>query len=241
MTKVPRGTTSIREQGADPVAEKNLKDLIAQAKANRRERGPDLSGVPAFDQPFTPPAEERPALSDKTRKGLEAINEAAKERLPPKVEKSEEEPEELTEGEKVRAAVEERCSELDIGAYLMGGELLQRVPVVPGKLEVVFRTITDLEETYIDSDLENYVNAMDRKFIRAVNEWSLAAHLHSVNGQSWPSTIDGDGTVNDESMKVRLKRVRKLHTPVMNMLLANLAWFLDRVNNALTVETLGNG
>jgi len=232
----------------DDPPKKSYKDTIAKVKAAGRDKPGDLTETPRFDSlPEPPPAEAPSELSEHTTAGLEAmaqeserqrilteeLDQEAPEEAPPKPEKTQE--------EKVREAIEARCSELDIGQYLMGGELLQNVPIVPDKLVVKFRTVTDLEEVYVDEELSTDEKMTGRQFVRRTNEWALVTHIHSLNGVKWAKIFDGDGTVSNKAMGQRMGNVRKLHSPVFNLLMTNLSWFLERVNDGLTMETLGNG
>jgi len=148
---------------------------------------------------------------------------------------------EASKEEALKAKIETRVDKLDIGQYLMNGELTQSVPIIPGKLVVTFRTVTDLEECFVDDELSAGGELTARAFLRRANEWALAFHIAEVNGSKWPTTIDGDGTVSEKSVKRRLSHVRKLSSPIFHLLSQNLAWFLERVNDSLNMEALGNG
>jgi hypothetical protein len=156
---------------------------------------------------------------------------------------AEAEPEEdLTDDEKLRRAVESRLKDaIDIGQYLMNGETTQSIPIIPKKLVVKFRTVTDLEESFVDDQLAKEGDMTARAFLRRANEWALAFHIAEVNGHKWPITQDGDGTVNEKSIQRRLVHVRKLSSPVFTLIIKNLAWYLERVQDSLNMEALGNG
>lgn len=232
--------------------------VIENAKRAKERPGP-LEGTPRFDQlperEKAHPVEPKEALSPKTAAGLEALAQVQEtHKISDETllrEMGREEPEEEDEfagmtpdevrEKKLRTAVEERLSPIDISPYFVGGSVMQHVPIIPDKFEVKYRTVTDLEETYVDSELVEEGEISPRQFLRRTNEWALATHIEALNGTKWPPIFDGDGTVNEKAMKLRMGNVRKLHTPVFNLLVSNLQWFLDRVNNSLTVEVLGNG
>ena len=245
MSKQTKQSGTVPFHDAPP--KKSYKDTIAKVKAGGREKPGDLTSTPRFDSlPEPPPPDAPTELSKHTVDGLEALADAAERQRILEEELGAEEEEEIpepakTQEQRVREAIEARCSELDIGQYLMGGELLQTVPIVPDKLIVKFRTVTDLEEVYVDDALSKDEKMTGRQFVRRTNEWALATHVHSLNGVKWAKIFDGDGTVNDKAMDQRMNNVRKLNSPVFNLLMTNLSWFLDRVNNSLTLEALGNG
>ena len=233
-----------------------FKDALKRAKQSQREKPQDLDNVPRFDQTGTwkeEPAAEGGFLSPDTKRGLEAMARSAKNQeksytAPAATQeevftkKAPEPKVELTQEEKLRKVIESRIEEIDIGQYLMSGEVKQDVSIIPSKLEVTFKSVTDLEESYVDTVISKEPgNISNRQFLRKMNELALAIHIYSVNGNKWPTVIDGDGTINEQSIESRLRHIRKLSSPVFNMLSQNLSWFIDRINNSLTASALGNG
>lgn len=235
------------------------KDLIARAKAKDRSRPGDMTGTPRFDEVNTSwDMPDRPTqLSEGTTAGLQAVAEATAAAAAETAEEDPyevdghvsaaqfeaDEPEEtLTEDERLRKAIESRIkSSIDIGQYLMNGEITQSVPIIPNKLVVTFKTVTDLEESYVDAEMAKEGDITARAFLRKSNEWALAFHIADVNGIKWPPTQDGDGTISNKAIQRRLAHVRKLSSPVFTLITKNLAWFLERVQSTLNMEALGNG
>jgi hypothetical protein len=242
-----------------PAGGSKYSDVIARAKSGQvAERPKDLTNTPSFEntqrswESRTPPKTQ---LSPKTAAGLSALAESNPPPAPaPRAVDREEadEPQEAAEDskidtapvddtEKLRKAIESRISsEIDIGQYLINGEVTQVVPVIPNKLEITFRSVTDLEEAYVDTQLSKNKEASTRTFVRTSNEWALAFHIAAVNGTRWPATVV-DGKINEAAMEKRLAHVRKLSSPVFQLLTQNLVWFLERVSKSLTMEVLGNG
>lgn len=262
------GSVSFHDAPPSSSAKQKYKDIISRAKSRERQRPGDMENTPRFDEVNTsweaPPGPAQ--LSDKTAAGLQAVAEAtsvaAAERAEaeaaetmydsdgltsapqdiPAARVAEEEEDSLTDNERLRKAVEDRISsKIDIGHYLMNGEATQVVPIIPKKLVVKFRTVTDLEEGYVDSELAKEGDMTTRAFLRKSNEWALAFHIAEVNGVKWPPVRDGDGTVSEKSIGRRLSHVRKLSSPIFGLITQNLAWFLERVQDSLNQEALGNG
>jgi hypothetical protein len=244
----------------EPPATGRYTNAITRAKQASRDRPTAMEGTPRFDQlpdtPKGPPpgVEQKEQLSDNTAAGLGALAKAQEvhqqERLQEEAElaevtEEEDEFEGMTPDEirekKLRTAIEERLAAIDISPYFVGGSVMQVVPIIEDKFVVRYRTVTDLEETFVDNELVEEGEISPRQFLRRTNEWALATHIDTLNGTKWPAIFDGDGTINEKAMRLRMQNVRKLHTPVFNMLVSNLQWFLDRVNSTLTVEVLGNG
>jgi hypothetical protein len=226
-------------------------EVIERAKAARvPDRPKDMTGTPSFEdtqKSWESRQAPKTQLSPQTTAGLSAL--AAQ--VPPPQEEDEETnapearteaPEkELDENEKLRRAVESRLREgIDIGQYLMNGEVTQAVPIIPGKLEVVFRSVTDMEEAYVDTQLSKNKEATARVFLRSSNELALSFHIFSVNGNRWPPTVV-NGEIHEAAIEKRLGHVRKLSSPVFQLITQNLVWFLERVTKGLTMEVLGNG
>lgn len=238
-------------------SKERYKNIIANAKAKTRDRPGDLVGTPRFDEVNTSwESPERPAhISERTAAGLQAVAEAtaaAVEEDPYEINDSRtisaanieetELEEELSEDEKLRRAIESRIQEpIDIGQYLMNGEVTQIVPIIPKKLIVKFRTVTDLEESYVDAEIAKEGDMTARAFLRKSNEWALAFHIAEVNNIRWPPTQDGDGTISEKAIQRRLAHVRKLSSPIFTLIVKNLAWYLERVQDTLNAEALGNG
>ena len=259
------------EPVVDPRKVTRNRDILERAKARTPDRPKDLEDVRRFDEhpvgwrpeegsgdPSRPPPKK--TLSRDTVEGLKQFSAAN----PPPKEEVEEEVDadadvtksastwsppvpEKTDDQKLREAIEARLGAFDIGQYLFtGGEMTQKVPIVPGKLEVTFRLVTDAEEVFVDSQLRLENDGIkgglaDREMYRRLNEWSLASHIHSINGQAWGPTIDNTGKVDEKAMANRFAKVRKLPSPVVTIISQNLAWFVDRANKSLTFEALKNG
>ena len=250
---------SFHDAPASSARSEKYKKIIARAKSKDRGRMGDMQNTPRFDEANTSWDEpSRPSqISDRTAAGLQAVAEATaaererREENPYEIDESspnkvanieETETEELSGDEKLRAVIESRTNEeIDIGQYLMNGEVTQAVPIIPKKLVVTFRTVTDLEESYVDYQMAKDGETTARAFLRKSNEWALAFHIHQVNGVKWPSAQDGDGSISEKAIQRRLAHVRKLSSPVFTLITKNLAWFLERVQDKLNAEALGNG
>lgn len=246
-------TVSFHDEPPSSEQSNRFKDALSKAKQGQRSKPEDLQGTPRFDQTGTwkeGPTTDSSFLSEDTKRGLEnmarsAAAEAKQAANKPKESAPQEQAQQeqdLSPEDKLKAAIEGRLEEIDIGQYLMSGEIRQVVPIIPDKLEVEFKSVSDLEESYVDMVISKEpTNISNRQFLRKMNELALAIHINSVNGTKWPKTLDGDGTINEEAIEARMRHIKKLSSPVFNMMTQNLSWFIDRINNALTASALGNG
>jgi len=255
-------TVSFHDDPPSSDTTNKYKEALQRAKGGQRDKPGDLKGTPRFDHTGTwkESAQDAPSnfLSPETKQGLETLARAAKHEtkqepavapFQPEVAtqaqttvETEQPSEPKSDEDKLREAIESRLDEIDIGEYLMSGEVREEVPIIPNKLVVTFKTVSDLEESFVDNKISAEPKTIsNRQFLRKMNELALVIHIHSVNGTKWPTLINGDGTINESSVDSRLRHIQKLSSPVFNLMTQNLAWFTDRVNKALTSSALGNG
>jgi hypothetical protein len=235
----------------------SYRDLIARAKARPHTPTPALRDIPRFDQleegRMTAPTPEtvraqKSTVSPATAAGLQALSGAQPASVsapesPPK--EPEEEPEEKNESEedKLRRQIEARLKPLDVGQYLSTGEIVQEVVLVPDKLVVRYRSVSEYEEGWLDAHIakQDREKMTGQQLSRMISELALAFHIHSVNNTVWPPTTDKNARVLDATMEDRLDRVRRLPSSVYVLLCQNMGWFVDRVGKSLTLQALGNG
>lgn len=255
------------EPVVDPKKVSRNRAILERAKARTPDRPKDLEDIRRFDDhpvgwhsegrgdPSRPSPKK--TLSTDTVDGLKQFTQANTPRPEAPMEEGENVVETAkstapsvppkTDDQVLRETIEARLDDFDIGQYLFtGGEMTQKVPIVLGKLEVVFRLVTDAEEVYVDAQLRLENDGIkgglaDREMYRRLNEWSLASHIHAINGQAWGPTLDNAGRVDEKAMQNRFAKVRKLPSPVVTIISQNLAWFVDRAHKSLTFEALKNG
>jgi hypothetical protein len=162
----------------------------------------------------------------------------------------------------IRRRIEQRLQPIDIGEFLMNGVFSQKVVIVPMSetvktgLAITYQTVSDAVESVVDRllseeaarirkvrDGEKFIDVemSQREYVRRQNEYALAVHITSYNGDHWRTLIQPDGTVNEDALQARLAKVRLIPSPVLTYALQNLGWFLERVQSALEVSVLGNG
>lgn len=164
---------------------------------------------------------------------------------------------------RMRKAVEARCRPLDIGEFIMNGALTQHIEVIPASAEgghrgltISLRTVHDGVEAVIDRLLADEmtrirsvregektlsVEMTERELIRRQNEYALVIHIRAYNGKEWPSLVKASGDVDVDAITQRLSLVRQFSSPMFSLLILNLGWFLERVQETLDVGVLGNG
>lgn len=148
-----------------------------------------------------------------------------------------------------RKAVEARLKPMDLTDGLLTGEWKQHVPIHPGKLEVVFRTITPLENEEIRRALLK--EAMeDERTARFAGErygfMQTVAAVHSINGSELPKhlTAPDKGTGRRFMWDIFQKKVDIFMAypgPLIQALGTHAHWFDLRVRALFTSSALKNG
>jgi hypothetical protein len=147
---------------------------------------------------------------------------------------------EPTSDELLRRKIEQAAGPIDIGEYLMAGQLSRTVYI--GTKRVVLRTVSDGESLWEDQQTRGLGPATsNREVLRIMSQAALATSIVSIDNEPWPVTTQPDHTLHEANLAARLRLVRTLPTPLLVLLSKALAWFSEDVERALTVEALGNG
>lgn len=147
-----------------------------------------------------------------------------------------------------RKAVEARLKPMDLSDGLLTGEFKQHVPIYPGKLEVVFRTITPLENEELRRKVLEHV-LEDERFANVMGEkygfMQTVAAVHSLNGQELPKHLTaGDKGGRKFLWDVFEKKVSVFMAypgPLIHALGTHAYWFDLRVRALFTSAALKNG
>jgi hypothetical protein len=207
-----------------------------------------------------PPRPEGSGLRPETVKQIEAVAKANDPNVKPAVEADAEKPavdkvtEELAkfeeeydydeEGNRVntilvnrarREAIESRCGEIDLEQLLFNQEVRQRVPIIPGKLEPTFRSVSTNEDLYTKRKMAGLEGS--RQYIMdTFGLMNLTCGLYSINGREIPTHLDKDGVPDDKLFEVKMKFLMKFPIQVISDLSANYAWFNRRVSKLLVID-----
>jgi len=135
-----------------------------------------------------------------------------------------------------RKEIEARLEPLDLTDLIIQGELRQTVNIVPGKLEVEFRSPSSEEDLavkrmiYEEKGSDRYV--MDKYLIL-----NLALAVVSLNGQEFPTHLDSSGSFDDKLFAKKFQRVKKLPIQLVADLALQYSWFDRRVRLLLSNQT----
>lgn len=147
-----------------------------------------------------------------------------------------------------RKAVEARLKPMDLADGLLTGEFKQHVPIYPGKLEVVFRTITPLENEELRRHIleqvlvdERHANLMGEKY----GFMQTVAAVHSLNGQELPKHLlpgdKGGRKFMWDTFQKKVDIFMAYPGPLIHALGTHAHWFDLRVRALFTSTALKNG
>jgi hypothetical protein len=143
-----------------------------------------------------------------------------------------------------RAVIESRLAPLDIEDLIMKKEIIQLIPIIPGKFELELRTISQNENLWIEQHLYEHPGS-DRYVTELHSTFKLVCALVSVNNQRLPDHRKDVGTrqehVDRDKFEEKMFHVASHPVQIIADFGAQCNWFNDRVNALFSVENLKNG
>jgi hypothetical protein len=139
-----------------------------------------------------------------------------------------------------RKEIEERCEPMKFEDLLLKDEVQQTVPIIPGKFEPRFRSITPEESLFIKKYLSKDNNS-DVYMLEKYTLCQLALGIVAINGRPLPEHRAADGSVDQAAFEAKLALLRKKSGHIMDDLSLNYYWFDMRVRKLLSPDALGNG
>jgi hypothetical protein len=143
-----------------------------------------------------------------------------------------------------REVIEGRLKPLDIGDMITKREIVQEVPIIPGKLTAMFRTFSQRENIWVLQYLYDFPgsNAYVQELL---NTCQLVCGLVSINGQYLPDHRTNVGTpseaVDRDAFKKKMFHVTSFPIQLVADISVQMLWFQDRVSKLLTIDELKNG
>lgn len=135
-----------------------------------------------------------------------------------------------TDSPEARALVEANVEPMDFGDLIMRGRVSQRIRV-SSSLTVTLESLTGKDNWWVHQEsTKQETNLLARA-------WSMYAQLAlaliAVNDEPLPRTRDARGNIIKAEFELCLDKVMGMPEPVLSLLLVNLNWFLDRVQQLL--------
>ena len=150
----------------------------------------------------------------------------------------------IINNEEQRKIIEARCQPLSIDDLIVSGSLLQRVPIIPGKFEVTFRSMTGEEDLAIKRlivEESKGLEVSDRYLLDKFSLMAVAVGLHAINSNPLPSHLDDKDAFSKEAFLSKFARVTRLPFHMLASIGVNYFWFDLRVRHLFVAENLGNG
>jgi hypothetical protein len=201
-----------------------------------------------------------PVLSPQTQAQLESMAQAQQETAQQEEKKEEEkkkeeedlfdafdfygrsEQEKVLNNKKRRKAIEGRCEPMNFEDLLMKEEVRQRVPILPGKFEVVFRSLLPSESLFLKQFMMEDSKKSEAYYMEKYSLCQLCMGIVSINGKEIGTPhLTSDGDVNEAVFKDNLKKLVRKSSYIAADLMINYSWFDIRVRKLLNPDDLGNG
>ena len=142
-----------------------------------------------------------------------------------------------------RDIIEARLKPMDIAEMIVNGFVTQRVPIIPGKLEVEFQSVSGEEDLAIKRLVMTDANALavtERYHLDKFSLMALAVGIFAINDKPLP-THKKENAFNDELFWVKFNSVIRYPMPMLAALGANYYWFDIRVRKLFVAEKVKNG
>lgn len=136
-----------------------------------------------------------------------------------------------------RDAIEKRCTSMNIEDLLTQQEIRQTVPIIPGKLEVTFRSMTGQEDLYVKRRLFG-MKTSAQAVLDTLTVMNLTCSMYSVNRRPLPSHLDKDGDIQDELFDAKMKAILKMPIQMLADLSVNYSWFDRRVKKLFITDEI---
>lgn len=172
----------------------------------------------------------------RANKEAEAQEEAEQQQKQREAKVAKETPKERT----IRQGIEKRCRPMNFGDLILSGRVTQDVPVLPGKMTVTFRSLTGADSFWVERN--SLLQPVDLR-----NSWALyhqlAMSVSAINGVARESYTSDTDAIREDVVRQRLELLLGMNTTVIEMLIANMGWFFERVRNLFDndFEAIKNG
>lgn len=151
------------------------------------------------------------------------------------------EAERILNNKKRRKEIEGRCEPMNFEDLILKDEVRQTVPIIPGKFEPRFRTLSPEESLFIKQYLAKDTNQSDAYSAEKFSLCQITCSLVALNGADLPDHRKPDGTPDEDLFKLKLKKMMKKSGYIIADLSINYYWFDIRVRRLIAPDALGNG
>jgi hypothetical protein len=150
----------------------------------------------------------------------------------------------ILNNEDQRKAIEGRLEPLDITDLIMNNRVFQRVPIVPGKYEPTFQSVTGEEDLALKRMIwqeQKSLNAPNQYMLDKYSLMGVALSTYAINHTVLPNHVDNNGVFNEEAFLSKFNFVIRLPFHMLSSLGINFFWFDVRVRKLFQADALKNG
>jgi hypothetical protein len=150
----------------------------------------------------------------------------------------------LLNNDEQRAIVESRVASMDVTDLIMNGFVAQTVPIIPGRFEPEFQSMTGEEDLALKRLLmleSKSVDVNNRYLLDKFSLMSVAVGVRSINRTPLPDHRDKDGKFNEALFLTKFEKVVRCPFHMLSSLGVHYFWFDIRVRKLFVAEKLGNG
>jgi len=143
-----------------------------------------------------------------------------------------------------REMVEKRCVSMSLDDLLMRNSVQQKVPVVPGKFEPTFESMTGDVEIRLKQMLTQESDSTEVTESYLLDKYALmttTAGTSKINNLALPSIYDGKGDFSEELFWKKYRWMVKKPIHMLASLGIHYSWFEMRVRRLFKAEDLKNG
>lgn len=141
----------------------------------------------------------------------------------------------------IKESIEGRCGEMSLEQMLEEGEIRQEVPIVRGKFQTTFRTLSGEESLSIKREMFG-VSGGDVYVNELLSMYQLTAGLFSINGSPLPTHLDDKKRFDKERFRAKFRRVASFPLPMLASMSINFQWFDHRSRKLFVdLDSLKNG
>lgn len=150
----------------------------------------------------------------------------------------------ILNNEEQRKAIESRLSPLDITDLIMNNRVYQRVPIVPGKYEPTFQSVSGEEDLALKRLVwqeQKSLNAPNQYMLDKYSLMGVALSTYAINNTVLPTHLDNNGNFDEDAFMKKFNKVLALPFHMLSSLGINFFWFDVRVRTLFQSDTLKNG
>jgi hypothetical protein len=143
-----------------------------------------------------------------------------------------------------RDIIEKRCKPLDLTDLILQGYVNQKVPIIPGKFEPEFRSMSGHEDITIKRLImkeSKSVEVGERYLLDKFSQMSVTIGLYALNNNVLPDHRDGHGRFDEKMFWEKFDIVSSYPFHMLASLGVNYFWFDLRVRKLFVADHLGNG